>query len=61
MATVDEGAIRNTRDVDLLVIMPTRDVVNQAIRICAAFEEPFSLDLIVRTPKQMERGLKHDD
>jgi predicted nucleotidyltransferase len=48
-------------DVDLLVIMPARDVVNQAIRICAAFEEPFSLDLIVRTPKQIERGLKDDD
>jgi predicted nucleotidyltransferase len=48
-------------DVDLLVIMPAYDVVNQAIRICAAFERPFALDLIVRTPKQMERGLRDDD
>src|SRR5207237_10148905 len=48
-------------DVDLLVIMPTRDVVNQSIRICMAFDEPFSLDLIVRTAKQIERGLKDDD
>ncbi len=41
--------------------MPARDVVNQAIRICMAFEPPFSLDLIVRTPKQLERGLRDDD
>src|SRR5215472_15267125 len=45
-------------DVDLLVIMPAYDVVNQAIRIYLAFESPFSLDLIVRTPKQMERGVR---
>jgi predicted nucleotidyltransferase len=48
-------------DVDLLVIMPARDVVAQAIRIDLAFERPFSLDLIVRTPNQIERGLKEDD
>jgi predicted nucleotidyltransferase len=48
-------------DVDLLVIMPAHDVVNQAIRIDLAFEHPFSLDLIVRTPKQIERGLRDDD
>jgi predicted nucleotidyltransferase len=48
-------------DVDVLVIMPAYDVVNQAIRICRAFERPFSLDLIVRTPKQIERGLRDND
>jgi len=48
-------------DVDLLVIMPASDVVNQSIRIGLAFERPFSHDLIVRTPKQMERGLREDD
>jgi predicted nucleotidyltransferase len=48
-------------DVDLLVIMPTRDVVAQSIRIGLAFERPFSHDLIVRTPRQIERGLKEDD
>ena len=45
-------------DVDLLVIVPAYDVVNQAIRICLAFERPFSFDLIVRTPEQIERGLR---
>jgi predicted nucleotidyltransferase len=48
-------------DVDLLVIMPCANVVNQAIRIDLAFERPFSLDLIVRTPKQVERGLQEDN
>ena len=33
--------------------MPTRDVVNQSIRICMAFDEPFSLDLIVRTAREL--------
>ena len=41
--------------------MPAYDVTNQAIRIDLAFERQFSLDLIVRTPKQIERGLKDDD
>jgi predicted nucleotidyltransferase len=55
------GTPHNESDVDLLVIMPAYDVVNQAIRICRTFEREFSLDLIVRTPKQIERGLKDDD
>ena len=48
-------------DVDLLVIMPASDVVNMAIRISLAFERPFSFDLLVRTPQQMERGLRDSD
>jgi uncharacterized protein len=45
-------------DVDLMVIMPANDVVNQAIRICLACKRSFPLDLIVRTPNQVERGLR---
>jgi len=49
-------------DVDLLVIMPAYDVVNQSIRIGEAFETwPFSLDLIVRTDQQVKRGLKQNN
>ena len=48
-------------DVDLLVVMPASDVVNMAIRISLAFERPFSFDLLVRTPEQMERGVKDND
>jgi predicted nucleotidyltransferase len=56
------GQPHEESDVDLLVIMPAYDAVNQSIRICTAFDVwPFSLDLIVRTPKQIERGLKQDN
>jgi predicted nucleotidyltransferase len=48
-------------DVDLLVVMPASDVVNMAIRISLAFEHVFSMDLLVRTPEQMERGMKDND
>jgi predicted nucleotidyltransferase len=55
------GTPHSESDVDLLVIMPAYDVVNQSIRICNALDWPFSLDLIVRTPKQVERGLREDN
>ena len=48
-------------DVDLLVIMRTKDAIEQSIRIKWAFKRLFSLDLIVRTPRQVERGLKDDN
>src|SRR3954463_3933058 len=55
------GTPHEESDVDLLVIMPTRNAIDQSIRICLEFEQPFSLDLIVRTPGQIERGLKDDN
>jgi predicted nucleotidyltransferase len=55
------GKPHNESDVDLLVIMPACNVVNQSIRICMAFEHPFSLDLIVRTPKQIEIGFRDNN
>ena len=48
-------------DVDLLVVMPTKNEIDQAVRIVLAFESPFSLDLIVRTPKHIERDLTEGD
>jgi uncharacterized protein len=48
-------------DVDLLVIMPARNAIDQAIRIDLAFERPFSVDLHVRTPYQIRQGLKDLD
>src|SRR6202165_2755657 len=48
-------------DVDLLVIMPTRNAIDAFICIRLAFKRLFSLDLIVRTPWQIERGLKDDN
>src|SRR6266568_9340839 len=55
------GRPHNESDVHLLVIMPAYDVVAQAIRISGAFERLFSHSLIVRTPDQIERGLRDDD
>jgi predicted nucleotidyltransferase len=55
------GTPHEESNVDLLVIMPARNVIDQALRIDLAMERPFSLDLHVRTPKQIERGLKEDD
>src|SRR5437868_15165358 len=52
------GTPHEESDVDLLVIMPTRNAIAESVRISVAFDWPFSLDLIVRTPKQIERGLR---
>jgi predicted nucleotidyltransferase len=48
-------------DVDLLVVIPASNEINQAIRLTLAFECPFSLDLIVRTPQNLQRGLEEGD
>src|SRR5436190_21873305 len=48
------GTPHEASDVDLLVIMPCRSALAQAARICVALDYPFSVDLIVRAPKQIE-------
>src|SRR5262249_43195862 len=48
-------------DVDLLVVMPAKNMINQAVRILTAFEYDFPLDLMVRTPEQVEWRLKEGD
>jgi uncharacterized protein len=55
------GTPHNESDVDLLVIMPAYDVIAKAIRISGAFERLFSHSIIVRTPRQIERGLKQNN
>lgn len=55
------GQPHEESDVDLMVIMPARNVIDQAIRINLAFERPFSLDVHVRTPFQIKQGLKEGD
>src|SRR5271157_5325792 len=55
------GKPHEESDVDLLVIMRTKNAIDQSIRISLAFEQLFALDLIVRTPWQIERGLKDDN
>jgi uncharacterized protein len=48
-------------DVDLLVVMPARNQLDQSLRIILTLPAPFSLDLIVRTPKRVERDWKDGD
>jgi predicted nucleotidyltransferase len=48
-------------DVDLLVVMPARNQIDQSIRITLALDHPFPLDLIVRTPKRLQRDWEDGD
>ena len=41
-------------DVDLFVVMPARNELDQAFRIRVALPAPFPMDLLVRTPKQLQ-------
>jgi hypothetical protein len=40
---------------------PTRNQLDQAVRIDQAIDAPFPLDLIVRTPKNLARRLEEGD
>jgi predicted nucleotidyltransferase len=48
-------------DVDILVIMPARNELDQAVKICLAVEYHFPLDLLVRTPKNLAWRLADGD
>lgn len=48
-------------DVDILVVMPARNQLDQALRISLAVQAPFPLDLIVRTPHNMRWRLAEGD
>ncbi len=48
-------------DVDILVIMPTRNQIDQSVRIDRAIDAPFPLDLIVRTPRNLSWRLREGD
>jgi predicted nucleotidyltransferase len=48
-------------DVDLMVVMPARNELDQAVRITLALDAPFPLDLIVRTPHKLKWRLKEGD
>jgi predicted nucleotidyltransferase len=55
------GTPHEWSDVDLLVVVPAYNEINQAIRIELAFEEPFPVDLIVRTPEKLQRRIQDGD
>src|SRR5215468_828933 len=47
------GTPHEDSDVDILVIMPCRNAIDQACRIDDSVDPPFPLDLIVRKPKDV--------
>lgn len=55
------GTPHEDSDVDLLVVMPARNELDQAVKISSAVEEPFPLDLIVRTPHNLKWRLEQGD
>ena len=48
-------------DVDILVVMPAYDEINQAVRILEKTSSSFPLDLIVRTPENLRWRLREAD
>src|SRR5216684_2991936 len=48
-------------DVDILVVMPAADEINQAVRILEKTNSSFPLDLIVRTPHNLRWRLEEGD
>jgi predicted nucleotidyltransferase len=52
------GTPHQDSDVDILVVMPARNQLDQAVRIELACDPPFPLDIIVRTPENMKWRLE---
>jgi uncharacterized protein len=55
------GTPHEDSDVDLLVVMPASNEINKSIQITLAFDPPFPLDLIVRTPDNLRRRLRDNN
>jgi predicted nucleotidyltransferase len=55
------GAPHEDSDVDLLVVMPTRNRHDQAVRILWRLAAPFPIDLLVRTPKDVKWRLEEGE
>ncbi|MBU0637664.1 MAG: nucleotidyltransferase domain-containing protein [Planctomycetes bacterium] len=56
------GRPTSDSDVDLLVIMPYRGhAIHKAVEIRGRLGSPFPLDLLVRTPREVERRLAIND
>jgi predicted nucleotidyltransferase len=55
------GTPHEDSDVDILVVMPARNELDQALRIRLNVEYNFPLDLLVRTPKNLSWRLVEGD
>ena len=55
------GSPHADSDVDILVVMPTRNRLDQTVKIHWAIKPPFPLHLLVRTPTELSRRLENGD
>lgn len=55
------GTPHDDSDVDILVVVPTRNELDQAVRIRLTVDYNFPLDLIVRTPENFAWRLAEGD
>src|SRR5881227_251989 len=55
------GTPHEDSDVDILVVMPARNQLDQAFKIHSTILPPFPLDIIVRTPKNMKWRLEEGE
>jgi predicted nucleotidyltransferase len=55
------GTPHEDSDVDILVVMPARNQLDQAFKIHWTIQPPFPLDIIVRTPKNMRWRLEEGE
>lgn len=55
------GRPHKDSDVDILVVMPARNQLEQAFKIRLAIPAPFSMDLIVRTPHNIQWRLQEGE
>jgi uncharacterized protein len=55
------GIPHDDSDVDILVVMPARNKHSQAVRIRREVPAPFPMDLLVRTPQEMQGRLEEGD
>lgn len=55
------GRPHEDSDMDVLVVMPARNQIDQAARISQAIDPPFPLETIVRTPENLRWRLDEGD
>ncbi len=55
------GEPNSESDIDLLVVMPTRNEIDQAVRVGFAIPPAVPLDVQVRTPANLEKRIRSGD
>ena len=55
------GTPHQDSDVDILVVMPCRNQIDQRFKIRMAIEAPFPMNLLVRTPKNLAWRLEEGE